>query len=118
MLGKMPNVKLIPPVNYEEFITLMRKCYFIMTDSGGVEEEAPALNKPVLVLRDLTERPEIIEMGVGELVGSNKERIISAGIKLLANEAKYKSMCKNISPYGDGHAAEKIVSVLSEKLKS
>ena len=85
-----------------------------MTDSGGVQEEAPALGKPVLVLREETERPEAVEQGVVKLVGPNLERIVEETQRLLDDNAAYKAMARGVSPYGDGHAAERIVKTLRE----
>lgn len=94
----------------------MNKSYLILTDSGGIQEEAPSLGKPVLVMRKTTERPEGIEAGVAKLVGTDNERIFSETMRLLANERLYKSMSRRLNPYGDGHAAERIVKIILEKL--
>ena len=90
----------------------MKRAHIILTDSGGVQEEAPALGKPVLVLRDETERPEAVEQGVVKLVGPHYERIVEEAQRLLDDEDAYKAMARGVSPYGDGQAAERIVSVL------
>jgi UDP-N-acetylglucosamine 2-epimerase (non-hydrolysing) len=92
----------------------MKRSYLIISDSGGVQEEAPALGKPVLVLRDETERPEAVEQGVVKLVGPNYERIVEEAQRLLDNESAYQAMARGISPYGDGRSAERIVKVLRE----
>ena len=92
----------------------MKRAYIILTDSGGVQEEAPALGKPVLVLRDETERPEAVGQGVVKLVGSNCERIVEEAQRLLDDETAYKAMARGVSPYGDGHAAERIVKTLRD----
>jgi len=110
LLGSLSNVYLIPPQNYVPFVFLMKKANIILTDSGGVQEEAPSLGKPVLVMRDNTERPEGIDAGTARLVGTNSETIISAVQLLLDNPQKYEKMAKSINPYGDGRAAEKILS--------
>ncbi|MGQ3887578.1 non-hydrolyzing UDP-N-acetylglucosamine 2-epimerase [Legionella sp. CNM-1927-20] len=112
MLANNPKIHLIPPLCYEEFVHLMQQCILIMTDSGGIQEEAPALSKPVLVLRHTTERPAIITEGVGLLVGTEKDNIVSTVARLLEDKEFYASIAKGISPYGDGHASEKIVSYL------
>ncbi len=117
ILANKANIYLLPPLNYQEFIALMKQSYLILTDSGGVEEEAPALNKPLIVLRDETERPEVIDLGLGVLVGTDEEKIYAAAVRLLTDENYYSSMCKNISPYGDGHASERIIDILAEKLR-
>lgn len=112
MLGKVPGVTLIDPQPYDVFVSLMNHAYFMMSDSGGIQEEAPALNKPVIVLRDVTERPLVIELGLGKLVGTDKDRIVEVTSELLTNQDSYNSMRKGISPYGDGHAAQRIVDVM------
>jgi UDP-N-acetylglucosamine 2-epimerase (non-hydrolysing) len=93
----------------------MDKSYFIITDSGGVQEEAPSLGKPVLVMRDTTERPEAVEAGTVKLVGTNKESIINEGQKLLDNQNEYNTMAKAHNPYGDGKACERIVNFIKVK---
>ncbi|SEP54878.1 non-hydrolyzing UDP-N-acetylglucosamine 2-epimerase [Flavobacterium urocaniciphilum] len=112
ILGDVPNVNLIPPVDYPAFLYLMQQSYFIVTDSGGVQEEAPSLGKPVLVTRDTTERPEAIQAGTVELVGTNTETIVAACLRLLHNEKQYQLMSKAHNPYGDGKACEKIINYL------
>lgn len=112
ILGRSPNVILCKPLDYAPFVSVMQRSHIILTDSGGVQEEAPALGKPVLVLRDETERPEALEMGVVKLVGPHYERIVSETQRLLDDESAYQSMARGVSPYGDGHAAERIVNTL------
>jgi len=114
MLGDCSNIILCDPLNYAPFIAAMKRAYLIISDSGGVQEEAPALGKPVLVLRDETERPEAVEMGVVKLVGPNYARIVEEVQRLLDDEAAYRAMAKGVSPYGDGEAAERIVKVLRD----
>lgn len=114
LLSGITGVTLCPPLDYGRTITLMKRCWLVLTDSGGLQEEAPALGIPVLVLRNETERPEALEAGVARLVGHNRNRIISSIEELLANETAYRSMAKGASPYGDGFAAARIVSVLAE----
>lgn len=111
-LSHNSSITLLDPLPYDVFVTLMKQCYFIMTDSGGLQEEAPALAKPLLILREKTERPLVIELGLGRLVGSDMEIIIKNAMDLLTDPLQYNEMAKNISPYGDGHAAEKIVQVI------
>lgn len=114
ILSNTSNVYLINPLQYEQFIYMMNKSYFIITDSGGVQEEAPSLGKPVLVMRDTTERPEAVEAGTVKLVGTNKESIINEAQKLLNDENEYNTMSKAHNPYGDGKACEKIVNFIKE----
>ena len=113
-LADLPNFILCEPLDYAPFIAAMKRADIILTDSGGVQEEAPALGKPVLVLRDETERPEAVEQGVVKLVGPNYERIVEEAQRLLDDEAAYKAMARGVSPYGDGHAAERIVKILRD----
>jgi UDP-N-acetylglucosamine 2-epimerase (non-hydrolysing) len=114
MLGNSSNIHLCAPLDYAPFVAAMKRSYLIISDSGGVQEEAPALGKPVLVLRDETERPEAVEQGVVKLVGPNYERIVEEAQRLLDNESAYQAMARGISPYGDGRSAERIVKVLRE----
>jgi UDP-N-acetylglucosamine 2-epimerase (non-hydrolysing) len=114
ILSDISNVYLINPLQYESFIYLMNKSYFIITDSGGVQEEAPSLGKPVLVMRDTTERPEALEAGTVKLVGTNPKIIIDEAQKLLDNEEEYERMSKSHNPYGDGKACERIVEFIKE----
>jgi len=112
ILSNIPNIYLINPLQYEEFIYIMNKSYFIITDSGGIQEEAPSLGKPVLVMRDTTERPEAVEAGTVKLVGTNKEVIVKEAQSLLDNKNEYNTMSKSHNPYGDGKACEKIVEFI------
>jgi UDP-N-acetylglucosamine 2-epimerase (non-hydrolysing) len=114
ILSDTKNVYLIDPLQYEQFIYMMNKSYFIITDSGGVQEEAPSLGKPVLVMRDTTERPEAVEAGTVKLVGTNKETIIKEAQNLLDNETEYNKMSKAHNPYGDGNACERIANFIKE----
>jgi UDP-N-acetylglucosamine 2-epimerase (non-hydrolysing) len=106
------NILLIEPLEYEPFIFLMNRSYLILTDSGGIQEEAPSLGKPVLVMRNATERPEGIRAGVVKLVGTDKKKIVSNTLKLMSNTVLYQKMSGVANPYGDGKAAERIVEVL------
>ena len=112
LLGEKERIHLIDPLEYAQFCNLMKKAHIILTDSGGVQEEAPSLGKPVLVLRDTTERPEAVKYGTVKLVGANKDKIISMVEKLLTDDSEYKKMSESINPYGDGHACKRIVDVL------
>lgn len=113
-LAGLPNFTLCEPMDYAPFVAAMKRSYIILTDSGGVQEEAPAIGKPTLVLRDETERPEAVEQGVVKLVGPNYKRIVTETQRLLDDESSYKAMARGISPYGDGRAAERIVKTLRE----
>ncbi|WP_248799621.1 non-hydrolyzing UDP-N-acetylglucosamine 2-epimerase [Pseudomonas sp. MWU13-2105] len=112
ILGRTPNIILCEPLDYAQFVAAMKRAYLIISDSGGVQEEAPALGKPVLVLREETERPEAVELGVVKLVGADQDNIIVQAQLLLDDPAAYKAMARGVSPYGDGLAAGRIVEVL------
>ena len=113
MLAGLPNVVLLDPLPYAAFVDLMRRCRFILTDSGGIQEEAPSLGKPVLVLREKTERPEAVEAGTVKLVGTGEACIVGETIRLLEDETEYARMTRIHNPYGDGHACERIAGILS-----
>lgn len=115
ILEGLERVHLIEPQDYESFVWLMSRAYLILTDSGGIQEEAPALGKPVLVLRERTERPEAIAAGTARLVGVNRERIFKEIQRLLDSSAEYGKMAHAANPFGDGHAAERIASILSSQ---
>jgi UDP-N-acetylglucosamine 2-epimerase (non-hydrolysing) len=114
LLSSVSNIKLVEPFQYEEFIYLMSESYLILTDSGGIQEEAPSLGKPVLVMRDTTERPEAVEAGTVKLVGSDQDNIIKEVQKLLNDNSEYQKMSKAHNPYGDGNASEKILNILKD----
>ncbi len=114
VLGNVDRVHLIEPMDYEPFCHLMRESDLILTDSGGIQEEAPSLSKPVLVLREETERPEAVEMGTVKLVGTDPEKILGEANKLLTNSTYYNTMAKAANPYGDGLASERIKDALLE----
>ena len=109
ILDKIKNIYLIQPLEYLEFVHLMNKSYLVLTDSGGIQEEAPSLGKPVLVMRNTTERPEAIDAGTVKLVGTDKDLIISEVSKLIEDKEYYKQMSQANNPYGDGKACERIV---------
>lgn len=111
-LEGVPGIHLVAPMEYEPFTNLMARSTIVLTDSGGIQEEAPSLGKPVLVLRDTTERPEAVKAGTVKLVGTDEERIYQTAYKLLTNERAYQDMAEAINPYGDGHAAERIVQAI------
>ncbi len=114
ILTGIDNVYLIEPLEYETFVYLMSKSYFIITDSGGVQEEAPSLGKPVLVMRDTTERPEALEAGTVKLVGTNKEKIVTEANNLIINISDYENMSKAHNPYGDGKACQRIIDFIKD----
>jgi UDP-N-acetylglucosamine 2-epimerase (non-hydrolysing) len=109
LLGDLPNVRLIAPQGYRSFVALMSRCRLVLTDSGGVQEEAPSLGKPVLVMRDTTERPEGVEAGTALLTGPHAATIVAHATRLLTDTRAYQAMATSRNPYGDGHAAERIV---------
>lgn len=112
MLAGLANVHLIDPLEYEPFVYLLKHCHFVLTDSGGIQEEAPSLGKPVLVMRDITERPEAVEAGTVELVGANKSRIVLGATRLFEEQDHFLKMSRAHNPYGDGRACQRIVEVL------
>ena len=112
LLGGIPNVILTPPLDYLSMMHLLRRCYLVLTDSGGLQEEAPGLGVPVLVLRDVTERPEGVEAGIVRLIGTDRARIVAETLQLLEDVDAYERMPRAVSLYGDGHAASRIVAEL------
>ena len=117
-LSDVPNIFLIEPLDYLPFVWLMSRAALILTDSGGIQEEAPSLGKPVLVLREVTERPEAVEAGTARLVGTDRRKIVAAVEELLGDENRYREMSAISNPYGDGRAAERIVQVLLDRHSS
>lgn len=115
ILKDQERVFLIEPLDYEKFVWLMGRAFFILTDSGGIQEEAPALGKPVLVMRKVTERPEALEAGTARLVGTETEHIVREAARLIEDRAAYERMARAVNPFGDGHAAERIVKILRER---
>jgi UDP-N-acetylglucosamine 2-epimerase (non-hydrolysing) len=111
----VPRVHLIQPVDYVEFVNLMARAHLILTDSGGVQEEAPSLGKPVLVLREVTERPEGVEAGTAVVVGTDRQRIVTVASELLTSAEAYARMANAVNPYGDGRASERIVDALRRR---
>lgn len=114
MLGAVPRVRLIEPLAYGDLLRVMKSCFFILTDSGGIQEEAPSFHKPVLILREVTERPEVLEAGAGQIVGTNRDRIFKAASRLLTDSAAYQRMSSARNPFGDGHAADRIAQILTK----
>lgn len=111
-LGNIPNVTLLPPVDYSTLVQILRRSFLVLTDSGGLQEEAPGFGVPVLVLREVTERPEGVTAGTVRLVGTSPRKIVSAVSQLIENSEEYDRMAHAINPYGDGHASERIVDAL------
>ncbi len=116
ILSNIENIHLIEPQDYLYFVKLMDSAFLILTDSGGIQEEAPSLGKPVLVMRNTTERPEAVEAGTAILVGANKRKIFEGVNKLLTNDEAYENVAKAHNPYGDGHASEKIRKILNNEV--
>jgi len=116
LLGENSNIALIDPCSYEEFVWLMSKCYFILSDSGGVQEEAPSLGKPALVMRDTTERPEGVDAGTCRLVGTDPDVIVAAAAELLGDSSEYERRAQLQNPYGDGQASRRIREILEADL--
>lgn len=116
ILSNLSNVHLIEPLDYFNFVWLMNKAYLILTDSGGIQEEAPSLGKPVLVMRKKTERTEGIDAGTAKLVGTSSSKIYSETTRLLHDTSAYRKMAKAVNPYGDGKAAQRIVQILKKQL--
>lgn len=112
VLDGVPGIHLVDPMEYEPFTNLMARSAIILTDSGGIQEEAPSLGKPVLVLRDTTERPEAVASGTVKLVGTDEDKVYNTAYKLLTDEKAYKEMAESINPYGDGHTSERIVQAI------
>jgi UDP-N-acetylglucosamine 2-epimerase (non-hydrolysing) len=117
ILGGVSNISLIPPLDYLSMVNLMKRSYLILTDSGGIQEEAPSLGVPVLVLREVTERQEGVEAGTAKVVGTEKRRIIEETMRLLEDSEEYERMARAENPYGDGRASKRIVKALLERSK-
>lgn len=113
-LGQHPRAFLIEPLDYRELVGAIQRCYLLLTDSGGLQEEAPSLGKPVLVLRDTTERPEAIAAGTAKLIGTDTSSIVAAAQTLLTDETVYQQMATAVNPFGDGHASERILAIAQE----
>jgi UDP-N-acetylglucosamine 2-epimerase (non-hydrolysing) len=118
VLGTQEGVVLDDPLSYAQMVAAVRDCTFVLTDSGGIQEEAPCLGKPVLVMRDETERPEGVDAGTLELVGHTRERIVGAASRLLNDRTHFERMARSVNPYGDGHASARIASWLMARLRS
>jgi len=118
LLDGRERIRLTQPLDYRALVAALKGCHLVLTDSGGLQEEAPALGVPVLVLRHQTERPEAVEAGVAKLVGPDQDRIVAEAGRLLSDPAAYKAMARGVSPYGDGHAAERIERILADFLEA
>ncbi len=116
ILDRRPNVRLVEPLDYEPFVHLLKRAYLVLTDSGGIQEEAPGIGVPVLVMRETTERPEGVTAGTVKLVGTSTERIVAEAARLLDDPAAYRAMAQAKNPYGDGHASERICDIIEKKL--
>ena len=116
ILGNMPNIARIPPLDYPTFVRALGLADIVLTDSGGVQEEAPALGKPVLVMRETTERPEGVEAGTARLIGTDEDRIVSEIFTLLDDKAAYSAMARAHNPFGDGHAAARIAGIIAQNV--
>lgn len=112
-LSGLPNLRLIEPLDYKDLVGRLRRCHLVLTDSGGIQEEAPTFGKPVLVLRETTERPEGVDAGVARLVGADRARIVAEASRLLRSPEAYQEMARAVNPYGDGRAAERIAAILA-----
>ncbi len=115
-LGNLARVHLIDPLEYQPFVNVLARSYLILTDSGGIQEEAPSLGKPVLVLRDTTERPEAIEAGTVKLIGTSRQDVFDHTCLLLNNKMEYEKMANACNPYGDGKAAGRIITAILNRL--
>lgn len=114
VLGTLPNVAMIKPLDYPHFVRLLDMCHLVLTDSGGVQEEAPSLGKPVLVMRETTERPEGVAAGTAKLVGTDRARIVREVLALLDDEGAYAAMARAHNPFGDGHASDRIATIIAK----
>lgn len=114
LLGDVHRIHLLPPVSYEQMLYLLQHCYLVLTDSGGIQEEAPSLGKPVIVMRDVTERVEGVEAGTAVLAGTSAERIIAHASSLLENESTYQQMARSVNPYGDGTTCRQIATIIEQ----
>lgn len=117
-LREVAGIRLLEPLAYHDLVEVMRRSTLVCTDSGGIQEEAPALHKPVLILRTVTERPEVVESGFGELVGTDRELIVDEVHRLLTDPVAYAAMTTGANPFGDGHAARRIVDILEERCRT
>ncbi|UBF28293.1 UDP-N-acetylglucosamine 2-epimerase (non-hydrolyzing) [Kovacikia minuta CCNUW1] len=117
VLGQHPRAFLTEPLDYTDLVGAIQRCYLLLTDSGGLQEEAPSLGKPVLVLRETTERPEAVMAGTAKLIGTNPDRILSTTAELLSNAIAYEEMATAVNPFGDGHASDRILKIVENYLR-
>jgi UDP-N-acetylglucosamine 2-epimerase (non-hydrolysing) len=118
LLGNHPRIFLTEPLDYAELVGAIQRCYLVLTDSGGLQEEAPSLGKPVLVLRETTERPEAVAAGTAKLVGTEPNQILAAATELLSDRSAYQAMATAINPFGDGRSAERILQIVEKHFQS
>lgn len=116
-LHGVPGITLLEPLSYPDLLEVMRRAHFVMSDSGGIQEEAPSLQKPILVLRSVTERPEVVEAGFGRLVGADPDLVVAAARQLLRDDALHHRMTSGPNPFGDGHAADRIVRIIADRFQ-
>jgi UDP-N-acetylglucosamine 2-epimerase (non-hydrolysing) len=109
------GITLLEPLSYPDLLEVLRRCHFVLSDSGGIQEEAPSFRKPVLILRTVTERPEVVDAGFGRLVGTDPDVVVAAASQLLSDEATYRRMSSGGNPFGDGRASERIVGIIAER---
>jgi len=114
-LHDVPGVNLLDPLSYPDLLESLRRCHFVMSDSGGIQEEAPSFRKPILILRSITERPEVVEAGFGRLVGTDPDVVVAAAGQLLADPGAYRRMVAGTNPFGDGRASERILAIVAER---
>jgi len=117
-LREAPGITLLEPLEYPDLIEVMRRSVLVLTDSGGIQIEAPAMHKPVLILRSITERPEVVDSGFGRLVGTDRDRIVEEASHILSDPVAYRAMISGGNPFGDGHAATRIVDILAERFRT
>jgi UDP-N-acetylglucosamine 2-epimerase (non-hydrolysing) len=110
----LPRVHIVSPLAYGDLLRIMRRCWLILTDSGGIQEEAPSFHKPVLILREVTERPEVVDAGAGKVIGTDSDRIVQEVVALMQSPTEYQRMSEAQNPFGDGHAAERIADILAK----
>jgi UDP-N-acetylglucosamine 2-epimerase (non-hydrolysing) len=114
-LHEVPGITLLDPISYPDLLEVMRRCYLVLSDSGGIQEEAPALQKPILILRNVTERPEVVQAGFGRLVGTDSDAVATTTSNLLQDPAAMRRMTAGRNPFGDGRAAERIVRIVEQR---